>query len=205
MIQGWVPHPESCIDEAAHLARMAIERGKDDPEVLAIGAQAIGSPGRDLDAAITLVSKAIALNPNSAYAFHMSGLLHARVGDSDTALDHLDHAARLSPMDTTSALRHSVVALAHFVAARYEVALEWTGKALNEAPNFVPPLSVRGACLAHLGRLEEARRTVAQLRTLRPDETIERVRMIFHSDSQHTNLKHSEALLEGLRRAGLPE
>jgi len=203
VLQGWVLQPESCFRESTRLAHVALERSKDDPEVLAIAAQVLGSSGADLDAAISLVGKAISLNPNSAFAFWISGMLHARSGDPEAALEHLERAARLSPMDTAAGLRHAIVALAHFVAGRYELALQWTGKALNEAPNFIPPVRTRAACLAHLGRLEEARRAVAQLRTLRPDETIARLRVL--TDIQFRHREHAEALLEGLRLAGLPE
>lgn len=92
VVQGWVAPSDPLISDAARLARMAIDRDPDDPEVLAIAAQAIGTPGGDLEGAIAAVSKAIVLNPNSAYAFMISGLLHTCLGETDTALDHLERA-----------------------------------------------------------------------------------------------------------------
>ena len=63
-----------------------------------------------MDAAIAIVSKAITLNPNSAQAFQISGILHAGRGDPEIALDHLERAARLDPMDTASGLRQALPA-----------------------------------------------------------------------------------------------
>ena len=172
-----------CSADAVRVARVAIERGRDDPEVLATAAGAIGRNSGDLDAAIAIVSKAITLNPNSAYGFLISGTLHAGRGEPEIALDHLERAGRLSPMDIAAGLRLSAVALAHFVAGRYDIALDWTARALNETPNFLPPRRLRAACLGHLGRLEEGRQAVTQLLALGPNETVEQVQISMDTGS----------------------
>jgi len=57
VIQGWAPRPESGVSESARFARMALERDRDDPEVLAIAAQVLGSRRVDPDAAMAPVGK----------------------------------------------------------------------------------------------------------------------------------------------------
>lgn len=49
VVQGWLAASDPSISEAIRLGRTAVERGGDDPEVLAIAARVIGLPGGDLD------------------------------------------------------------------------------------------------------------------------------------------------------------
>lgn len=151
------------------------------------------------------MSKAIALNSNSAYAFITSALLHTCRGESDTAIEQLDRAARLSPMDTTAALsdRNTALAMAHFVAERYDVALGWTERALQERTNFCPTLRFKAACLGRLGRCQEGRQAIVQLLALSPHETMESVRA--HYALMFKRPGSLDALLDGLRRVGLPQ
>jgi len=57
------------------------------------------------------------------------------------------------------------------------------------------------ACNAYLGRLEQAQRALSVLQELEPSISIAQVRSAFHMRDPH----RSERLIEGLRRAGMPE
>ena len=117
-----------------------------------------------------MVSKAIALNPNSAVAFRAAGNLYARAGDSTRALASLDQAERLDPFDNgPTGTGYSAHIVAHFVTGAYDAALEWSDKALRDRPGSAAALRYRAASLGLLGRLEEARQTVQRLRELVPD------------------------------------
>jgi hypothetical protein len=59
----------------------------------------------------------------------------------------------------------------------------------------------RTSCMANLGRLPEARARIAQLQRLKPDVTIAFVRKFQAFSSPDL----CEALIQGLRAAGLPE
>jgi len=68
-------------------------------------------------------------------------------------------------------------------------------------PNFDPIYWMLAAASAHLGRMNEARRYVAELRRIAPAVTIERIR-----DGQPAkDPERLAAILDGLRLAGLPE
>jgi hypothetical protein len=72
---------------------------------------------------------------------------------------------------------------------------------LRERPNFAPALRFHAACLVELGRLSEARDTVANLLQLEPGLTISKLRRrapIFDATLMN-------AYLARLRMAGLPE
>jgi hypothetical protein len=78
----------------------------------------------------------------------------------------------------------------------------WTAKSLQEMPAFVPTMRYRVASLSHLGRRDEARDVVCQLLLVSPDA-------IIISLQPHCLILQSagilDALLGGLRQAGLPE
>ena len=69
----------------------------DDPSILAHAAQALAYFGEDIGAMMALVDRALALNPNFARGWHISGALRSWAGQPDIAIKHLEAALRLSP------------------------------------------------------------------------------------------------------------
>ncbi len=59
----------------------------------------LGYLAGELDATASLVDQAVALNPNSAFAWSVSGWLRLYMGHHDLALEHQGRAMRLSPRD----------------------------------------------------------------------------------------------------------
>jgi len=195
------------VDRYVRMAQHAAELGRDDPEVLVVASLVIASPGGDLPEAIGLVDRALALNPNSAEAWAMSGMLYATMGDGETALEKLDRSVHLSPLNLWVNWQHTAFARAYFAAGRYEDALVWIESGLRRYPSHVVFLKHQAASLGLLGRTDEAREVVRHLRTLVPGLTLSRLR-----DVEAILYKHSvrwpaigQAHLRGLRKAGLPE
>jgi adenylate cyclase len=199
--QGWRAPDKAELDEIVLLARKAVELGGDDPEVLALSAFPIGSPGRDTKFAVALVEKALTLNPNCIRALGMMGYLQNRLGNTDGAIEYFGRAGRLNPLEG-SAMRNNALSIAHWTAGRYEEACVYAERALQDNPNFVAPLRRLGAGLGLLGRIEEARGAVQRLLAIAPETTIARVRAYHEADGSGEILPQT---LEGLRRAGLPE
>jgi tetratricopeptide (TPR) repeat protein len=81
-----------------HVSR-AVERGQDDASALGLAGLALAYVGFDLDGAVSLLDKALKLNPNLASAWHWSGWVRCYLGEPDTAIEHLVRAMRLSPLD----------------------------------------------------------------------------------------------------------
>jgi pentatricopeptide repeat protein len=82
---------------------------------------------------------------------------------------------------------------AYFVKRRFDEAATKLLLASQDDPGF--PLSYRtlASCYAHMGRLDEARAIVAQLRAITP--------VVIPDASQFRNPEHRELLLSGLRMA----
>jgi len=204
--QGWTPPTKLLFDEIIRLVRIALEHGGADPEVLAEAAGLTGTVGGDLHGGIALAEKALALNPNSITALNRSGNLHAYAGNTDTAIDRLQQAARLNPVQG-SGVRQHFTAEAHFLAGRYEAAVEFEEKALRDNPNTVPIMRVLAASLGLLGRIDEAQEAARRMRAIAPELTIARVRTFLEMDSPSGSKRRGmlDVYCEGLRRAGLPE
>ncbi len=173
--QNWMDRTNPAVNEMIHLAQAALALDGNDPEVLGRVGWIIALPGGDLNGGIALINKAIGLNPNNAFALLSAGHLHAYAGDKQSAIAHLERSVRLNPLGGIFPF-YVGYAVAHFVAGEHEAAVEWTGKSLQDNPNYAPALRYRAASLGLLGRLEEGRQAVQRLLALVPDYTIARAR-----------------------------
>jgi TolB-like protein/class 3 adenylate cyclase len=200
-VRGWVAPTDPSIAEGVRLARIAVDKGGDNPEVLWMAAIAIGLAGGDIEGGVALIDRSLALNPNSAEALTYSGMLHAYLGDSETALEYLARSNRLSPVDVQTYNKYTAAAFAHFMADRYEAALEWSDRALAHKLDYQPPLRMRAACLGLLDRTAEGRQAIARLLAVSPSETLASVRAYYQDAFKKPG--SCERLLEGLRRSGL--
>jgi adenylate cyclase len=155
--------------EAVQCGRRAIELAKDDAIALAAGGLAIAFLGRDPDAGLTFVDRAMNQNPNLAIAWHGSGWVRIYLGQPEVAIEHLMHARRLSPLDPTMPQVHLALAIACRCAGRYDEAVGWARKVVHEVPDLIPGLVSLATSLALSGQLEEARQTMSRLLKLSPD------------------------------------
>ena len=89
--------PEADRLKGADFARRALEVAGDDPGVLANAAIALAYFGEDIGAMMALVDRALALNPNFARGWHISGILRLWAGQPDIAIEHVEASLRLSP------------------------------------------------------------------------------------------------------------
>ena len=149
----------------AHFARRALEVAGDDPGVLAHAAQTLAYFGEDLGTMITLMDRALALNPNFARGWHLSGLLRLWAGDRDTAIEHLETALRLSPRQGVGPTLQNIGA-AHFGARRFDEAVPKLLLAIHDDPSRPMAYRILAASYAYMGRLDDARATIVRLRAI---------------------------------------
>jgi adenylate cyclase len=193
--------PAQEIAEAARLARRAVDLGADDATALSVAGYALVFVAHDLDNGSAILDRALSLNPNHAGALINSGWTKAFLGEPDTAIKHVTDAMRLSPLDPMSFRTLGAVALAHFVAGRYDEASLWAEKALGERANFLPAIRELAASRALAGRSGEAQAAMTRLREIAPAMRVSTVK-----EWQPFRRPDDLARLEdGLRKAGLPE
>ena len=75
------------------------------------------------------------------------------LGDSERAIDHLQRAMRLSPVDILMFLMQGATATAHFIAGRDDEAFAWAEKSAQRNPFIVGPTRIAAASAAYLGLL----------------------------------------------------
>lgn len=189
------------IAETERLARQAVRLGSDDAVALATGAGALAYVVRDLDAGAACIDQALQLNPNLMWASYFAGFIKSWLGEPEAAVAHLTHAMRLSPVDPLMPLMQMATAHAHFFAGRYYDASAWATTALRGTPNLLPALRIGAAADALAGHLEPARKAVARLLQLNPNERVSNLNDIF---GPYRRLDDPQRYAEGLRIAGLP-
>jgi adenylate cyclase len=135
---SWMADRAQEIAEATRLARRAVDLGADDATALSGAGYALVYVVHDLDNGSAILDRALALNPNHAGALINSGWTKAFLGEPDTAIKHVTDAMRLSPLDPMSFRALGAIALAHFVAGRYDEASSWAAKALQARAKFSP-------------------------------------------------------------------
>ena len=194
---GWVEEAETVRRKANDLARQALQAGENDPGILVNAAFVLARFDEDIDAATGLVDRALALNPSYARGWLFSGILRSWAGQHNLAIEHLETSRRLSPHER---MGQPLVAMgmAYFMKHQFDDAATRLLLSIQDHPGY--PLSFRflAACYAHMGRLDEARATVARLRAITP--------LVVPRDLPWRNPEERELLLSGLRlAAGEPE
>ena len=200
-LNGWSSDRAQDTAEGAHLARCAVDLGKNDAVALTRGGHALAHLARDLDAGIDFLDKALLLNPNLAAAWFLGGFLRIWRGEPDLAVGRFEHAMRLSPLDPEMFRMQTGVAMAHLMAGRFDSARAWAEKAHRDVPIFGLSLAVIAASCALERRMDEAQRAMRSLRELDPA-----LRLATLDAWLHFQRPQDAALFaEGLREAGLPE
>jgi adenylate cyclase len=155
----------------------------------------------DYDGARAEAERALAMTPNLASAHDMFGATLIFSGRPEEGVAALERSIRLDPRDPRSAHRLNRLAVGLYFSGEYVAAVEVAQRAIRLYPNF--PLSYRwlAAALGQLGRTEEAGTALEKAISVSPSSFAmyvrERVPWMRPEDYAH--------MLEGLRKAGMPE
>lgn len=184
--------------EAVRLAQRAAAISRDDPMVLAVLGAAL-TLSRDYRTAGEHLERALALDPNSAWAWNRSGWLNVHLGNGELAIQQFERAMRLSPFDPSGFVCLFGIADAHFLMGQYEQAISWSRRGLSQAPTAVWHLRVLVPALIHAGRREEAGAAYLDLMAAYPGLTASLVK-----DSLPFHPEMLARILSGLQEAGVP-
>jgi TolB-like protein/class 3 adenylate cyclase len=148
--------------------------------------------------------RALALNPNLATAHAIIGFAKLVNGHAEETENHVLEALRVSPRDTDANVWLGYVAEAKQFLGAYEDAVTWHHRSMEINRNRPVAHMYLASALALLGRLEEARSEVQAGLALDPKFTIQRYRVGAQSDNS-VFLSQRERVIEGMRKAGVPE
>jgi TolB-like protein len=167
VINGWAEAPETNGHKAGNFARQALQATQNDPGVLANAAAVLANFGEDIVAMMALVDRALGLNPSFARGWLLSGIIRILASQHDLAIEHIETALRLSPHERMGQPL-SAMGLAYFFKHRFDEAAAKVQLAIQDHPGFSLSYRHLAACYAHMGRLDDARATVARLRVITP-------------------------------------
>lgn len=197
---GWSTAPGESLKHANELALKAA--GLDDKDCWVQCALGIGAfVARDPDTAVGHLRKAIDGNPSFALGHGYLALVLAFSGESEIAIDEAKRAMSLSPKDPE--LFHFLVAIgtAHFVAGRYEDAVDWGRKVVAEQPTVPSGHRLVAASLGHLGRTDDARKALDHALKITPKLSETSIRKNIHFKDP----RDLERYVSGMKAAGLPQ
>jgi TolB-like protein/class 3 adenylate cyclase len=154
--------------------------------------------------AIGELEQALKLNRNLGAAHAWTGQAKITMGRAEEAEAHVNEAFRLSPNDAVGFIWTHIRGLAKLHLGADEEAAALFRRSVDASRNYPLNHFYMAAALAHLGRDEEARVEVKTGLTLAPNYSIARYRSMAESDNP-TYLAQRERIVEGMRKAGIPE
>ena len=199
IVYNWSKNVPEDKRETLRLAQTAAAIANDDPFILTVLGAAL-TITREYQRAGSMLERALALDPNSAWAWNRSGWLHNYQHDPEVAILHFERSLRLSPFDPMAFNCDVGIGCAHFIAKRYDQAALWQEKGWRAKPSATWVHRTLAPSYALAGDLERARESVGELVKHYPGIRISAIieAMAF---SQETMGRFAE----GLRLAGLPD
>jgi TolB-like protein/DNA-binding CsgD family transcriptional regulator/Tfp pilus assembly protein PilF len=167
-IMGFVPDVRPAMETAYALAQRATQL--DDRNEYAHWALGISCWGLlKYDESLAALERAVALNPNCSLAYGSLGSLLGILGRSDDAIANQEIAIRSNPLDPSIFFRFSGLALAHYMAGRFETAIEWAERAVHRMPKWYFAHFVLAACHVALERQQDAAKVVKSCQDVLPE------------------------------------
>jgi len=148
--------------------------------------------------------RALALDRNLAPAHGQIGYAKIALGRCEETEAHITEALRLSPRDPLAFFWAMYAGVAKFFLGRDEEAIAWLRHSIDVNRNYSTAQFYLAAVLAQREQLDEARATARAALALDPTFTIRRLRAGASSDNP-TYLVQRERVIDGLRKAGVPE
>ena len=179
---------------AVRAAEKAVALDKDDPIALTAIGYAHSMVG-ELDHAVEALERAIEINPSSAMAYWALGSSLTQSGQPDVGIAMVEQAIRLSPQDPLMHEYFFSIGSGHFIAQRYEKAVEFARKSINLKPGQPGSFRLLAAASAYLGKLSEASVAVKEMLRIAPATSEEHLRTFLPQ-------RIVDQYTEGLRLAG---
>jgi adenylate cyclase len=200
-ISGWSTDPAADAARAIAHAKTALRLGRQDASVIARSAYVLFLQGDEVELADSLLDEAIRFDPNGMSGWMWGGWTKIVLGDHRTAIDHLQRALRLSPLDPRIFFAQVGLAYAYFFLGNYEEGLKCAADALRHHSDYVPALRVAMACNALGGNIEATQKLWRQVALLSPSDRVSETskRLGWRRDQDLVKLQ------EAYRLAGMPE
>jgi len=198
VVWGHAVDPQFDRKEAVRLLRLALNIDDGDPDTIALAALTSAFMVGDSESEIEMADRAVALNPNSFRAWSSRGHVYRIAGLPEEAVQSFQRAIRMSPIDPLLHRTVTGMGVAFIELRRFDEAIVAGKRAQRQNPFFSIAYRCLASAFAHLGRDAEAREAAA--RVLETDPAFAISALIARG-----GYSNSKLLIEGLRKAGLPE
>ncbi len=193
VLWGYAIDPKFERNEAVRLLRLALSIDDSDPDTLGRGSLILSCLVGDCEGSIELADRAVALNPNSFFAWNSRGWVYRNAGLPEEAIRSFECALRMSLIDPQLHHPFAGIGAALIELGRFDEAIVAGRKAQRQNLSFSPAYRCLASAFAHLGRDAEARAAAARLLEVDPAFTISS----WIARGGQTN---SKVLIEGLQR-----
>ena len=189
---------EEARERALKLANKAIELDQSSPQVYwSLGFVHLFR--KEYDKAETAAKQAIKISPNYADGFGLLAFISNWRGKATEATRYINKAITLNPYHTFDYPWN--LGFASYTLGRYDEASHALQQALEKNPSAIYPRLFLAASFVKLGKLDDAEWEIEQVRMQMPGTTLSQLANTLPYENQNLLI----ALLEDLRKAGLPE
>jgi adenylate cyclase len=199
-IMGWPPLTDDDRGAIRTMVNKALLNANEDAIVLSRCGNALIQVLREYDLGLATHRRAVRANPHSVEVMQYAGIGNLHCGDVDLAQQYFANAFRLSPANPFSHVLLTGVAHTHMIRGEWAEALAVSEQSMAANNGFDPTYWMLIAALAHLGRMDDARRWLVRYREQVPGINLERLRAAQPADPSRMG-----SILTGLEMAGLPE
>lgn len=198
-VYNWADNLAGSQASARSLAERAAELSGDDPLILAV-LGAVHTFVRNYGTARVLLERALAIDPNAAWAWSRLGWLDNYADRPEAAIEKFGRALRLSPLDPMNFNNHVGMGSAQEIVRNYDKAAAHYRRALEERPNAKWINRHLASALSGAGRMEEAKQAYAEMLRSYPNLTVSKFKqaMVFSAPVLDT-------MAGNLRKLGLPD
>lgn len=186
---------------AVPLAREVLDSRPDDALALGIVGHYIAYLGGDPQRGMTAMTQASRLNPNSFTVAMLKGWVHNYLGEFDTAIEQLNRARRISPLDPQIGVATCGVAQATLMQGDPAGAAALYEQSLTEYPEFASSFLGLICCYWEIGDRARAGVMVDKLRAKVPDMSVS----MFQRTRPFIDASYGERMCAALRGLGFPE
>ncbi|WP_316249260.1 winged helix-turn-helix domain-containing protein [Roseicyclus sediminis] len=190
--------------QARHIvpdAYALMDSGTGDAITLTYAGHAAAYLDKGAEVGLVALRKAKSLNPNSVAVLCSSGWLHSYVGEFETALQDINRALRLNPLDPNHGFVRSALGPILTGLGRVDEAITVLEQSYHEAPNYGSTVFQLILSYWRTGRIEDARRMGREFMRINPEMTL-------RYTLETTPFKHEpqlQLIREALPACGIPE
>jgi len=195
----WLPDRPTGYRESAAEAEYAVSLDPNDPWARMTCGLSLSQAAQH-ERALAELRAGLALNPSFALGHMVFGWALCRAGEFDGAVKETARALRMSPVDSFSGFYTSIHGLALLSAHRFEEALPHLRASVAALANFPGHYNTLISCCGHLGLAKEAQGFIAVRERMGPP-----LRLSVLDAAISDKFVNKHVLLDGLRKAGVPE